>query len=266
VPVRTCRLSKGQYGIFSDNQLLAGGGEGSERGGEREAGGGVGGLGERRLSDRAHGESLDTQGEARGGELGRGWLGAEIGAASGGGNLSVVAGGEGAEEVARGEREMEEWGRRWGQRGGVVEGGGGADDARLELLLLANRLQERWQWLAAARNAAPGPSRAHGDVRTVLLGILLFVRRSSVALIDLVGLDMLGDEGWVVLLGLLGILLAAPAAMVSSASSVPMYDASGWLQVWRVKLPLGAYFLLAFALSLRAAKHIKASRSQKYSL
>ena len=87
-----------------------------------------------------------------------------------------------------------------------------------------------------------------------------------VALIDLVGLDMLGDEGWVVLLGLLGILLAAPAAVVSSASSVPMYDASGWLQVWRVKVPLGAYFLLAFALSLRAAKHIKALRSQKYSL
>jgi hypothetical protein len=178
----------------------------------------------------------------------------------------VVAGGEGAEEVARGEREMEDWGRRWGQKGGVVQRGGGADDARVELLLLANRLQERWQWLAAARNAAPGPSRAYGDVRTVLLGILLFVRRSSVALIDLVGLDMLGDEGWVVLLGLLGILLAAPAVMVSSASSVPMYDASGWLQVWRVKLPLGAYFLFAFALSLRAAKHIKASRSQKYSL
>jgi hypothetical protein len=98
------------------------------------------------------------------------------------------------------------------------------------------------------------------------LGILWFVRRGSVALIDLVGLDMLGDEGWVVLLGLLGILLAAPAAVVSSASSVPMYDASGWLQVWRVKVPLGAYFLLAFALSLRAAKHIKALRSQKYSL
>ena len=133
-----------------------------------------------------------------------------------------------------------------------------------EMSLLASRLQERSEWLEAARTkdaaAAGAGSGVWHAVRIRLWGLLLVLRWLGVALIDLLGLDAMGDEGWPVFVLVLLALLAVPALLVYTAAGVPMYDRTGWLQVWRVKLPLSLYFLGVFCLSLRVATNIRRTR------
>jgi hypothetical protein len=86
------------------------------------------------------------------------------------------------------------------------------------------------------------------------------MRRVCWRLIDFLGLDLLGDDGWGVMAGVLLFLLGTPLVIVYTASVLPLYDPLGWLHVWRVKLPLAVYFLAVFALAARAALHVRTSR------